>query len=61
MHVTMVFECYLFNQLLHCISMAYIVRNDDVSFARVNKRIILPVGRPVSMQAQCLHGLPVLT
>ena len=66
--VIMVFDCYLlyFNQLLHFIGMA----NDDVSFTRsrrVNKRIILHYtsSRKTSFhakfQAQCLHGLPVLT
>ena len=55
--VTMVYECYFFNQLLHCIGMGSIIMsNDNVSFTiskRVNKKlyfIILPVGRPVSMQ-----------
>ena len=57
--VTMVYECYFFNQLLHCIGMACIisiVTNDNVSFTRskrVNTKlyfVILPVGRPVSMQ-----------
>ena len=62
----MVYECYFFNQLLHCIG----VRNDDVSFTRgkrVNKEIILrytssrKTSYHANFQAQCLHGLPVLT
>ena len=56
--VHMVFECYFFNQLLHCIGMTAlyivcIVRNDDVSFTGLTKKlyfVILLVGRPVTMQ-----------
>ena len=63
--VPMVYECYFFNQLLHCIGMP--ARNDDVSFTRskrVNEEIILRYTSSTShakFQAQCLHGLPVLT
>ena len=43
--VTIVFQCYFFNRILHSISMAcIIVRNDDVSFTRskrVTEKIIL--------------------
>ena len=61
----MVFECYFFNQLLHCnVGMAYIRRNDDVSFTRVNKRIILS-RRKTTFRTKFLihrsHGSPVLT
>ena len=55
----MVFECYFFNQLLHCIGMACIivllemmmsVLQDLEGLTRELYFIILPVGRPVSMQ-----------
>ena len=68
--VPMVYECYLFNQLLGMPALYCIVRNDDVSFTRskrVNEEIILRYtsSRKTSchakFQAQCLHGLPVLT
>ena len=71
--VPMVYECYFFNQLLHCIGMPAlycIVRNDDVSFTRskrVNEEIILrytssrKTSSHAKFQAQCLHGLLVLT
>ena len=67
--VHMVYECYFFNQLLHCIGMACIRRNDDVSFSR-SKRVNEIILRYTSsrktsfhakFQAQRLHGLPVLT
>ena len=74
--VPMVYECYFFNQLLHCIGryLHYNVllenSNDDVSFTRskrVNEEIILrytssrKTSSHAKFQAQCLHGLPVLT
>ena len=71
--INIVHMVYFFNQLLHCIGMTAlycIVRNDDVSFTRgkrVNKEIILrytssrKTSYHANFQAQCLHGLPVLT
>ena len=53
--VHMVYECYFFNQLLHCIG---IIRNDDVSFTRGKRKlyfVILLVGRPVTMQTVRLN------
>ena len=43
----MVFEC---KQLLHCIGMVCIVRNDDVSFTRSRRVLYFIVLPPVSMQ-----------
>ena len=60
--VPMVYECYFFNQLLHCIDMPsyglhYNVLLQMMSLLQEVKGltkkllfIILPVGRPVSMQ-----------
>ena len=51
--VTMVFECYFFNQLLHCIGMVCIIMSVLQEVNGLTKKlyfIILPVGRPVSMQ-----------
>ena len=62
--VTMFYECYFFNQLLHCIGLACIIMsNDNVSFTRSKrfyKNIILHYtsSRKTSFhtkfQAQCL-------
>ena len=58
--VHMVYECYFFNQLLHCIEMIF------TRGKRVNKEIILSytssrkTSYHANFQAQCLHGLPVL-
>ena len=65
--VPMVYQCYFFNQLLHCIGMACIIMwNDDVNFTRskrVNKDYTSSrkTSFHAKFQAQCLHGFPVLT
>ena len=54
----MVYECYFFNQLLHCVGMACMALLEMVMSVLqevkglTNKLffIILPVGRPVSLQ-----------
>ena len=55
--VTMVYECYFFNQLLHCVGTACIIMQMIMSVLQEVKGltkklyfIILPVGRQVSMQ-----------
>ena len=55
--VTMVYECYFFNQLLHCVGTACIIMQMIMSVLQevrgLTKKlyfIILAVGRPVSMQ-----------
>ena len=68
--VTMVFECYFFNQLLHSVSMACIIMEMRMSVLQEvkgvsNKKIILhyTYSRKTTFhaefQAQCLHGLTV--
>ena len=70
--VHMVYECYFFNQLLHCIGMTAVLLEMMMSvlqevYKRVNKEIILcytssrKTSYHANFQAQCLHGLPVLT
>ena len=67
--VHMVYECYFFNQLLHCIGMTALEMMMSVlqEVKGLTKKLyfVITSSRKTSyhanFQAQCLHGLPVLT
>ena len=68
--VTMVYECYFYNQLLHCIHRYGLHYNVLLQMIMsvlqevkglTNYTSSRKTSFDIKFQAQCLHGLPVLT